>query len=59
MVQCKELRTGSLQAGDSIFLTLAAHQLGDLGHASKLWISYLHQEDTRDMIFTILLIFIT
>lgn len=57
MIQCKELGTGSLQAGYSIFLTLATHQLGDLGHASKLWISYLHQEDIGDMIFTILLIY--
>ena len=54
MVQCTEYWTQSQQTGHSIVPTLATHQLGDLGHVSKFWISYLHQEDTGEMIFTIL-----
>lgn len=58
MVQCKELGTGSLQGGYSIFLTLTVYQLGDLRHALDQEALDLlsDQEDAGDIIFTILLI---
>ena len=34
--------------------TLATQQLGDLGCVSKVWISYLHQRDAGEVVFTIL-----
>lgn len=55
MVPCKELETESLQVGHCISLTPTPRHMANLGHVSKLWISYLHQEDTEEMIFTMLL----
>lgn len=46
MVQCKEHCTESPQSWMlALPPPLATQQLGDLGHVSKFWISYLHQRD--------------